>query len=85
KGIGTKTAQRIVLELKDKVAKTAASAGISQIPAMAAGGSMDEAMSALQVLGYSGTEVARVLAGLDPALPSSELIRQALLEFGRNL
>lgn len=85
KGIGKKTAQRIVLELKDKVAKTAASAGISQIPASPAGGSVDEAMSALQVLGYSGTEVARVLAGLDPALPSPELIRQALLEFGRNL
>ena len=85
KGIGKKTAQRIVLELKDKVSKTAAAAGVSQIPVTAAGGSMDEAMSALQVLGYSGTEVARVLAGLDPALPSSELIRQALLEFGRNL
>ena len=85
KGIGKKTAQRIVLELKDKVSKTAAAAGVSQIPVTAAGGSMDEAMSALQVLGYSGTEVARVLAGLDPALPSSELIRQALLEFGRTL
>ena len=85
KGIGKKTAQRIALELKDKVSKTAAAAGVSQIPVTAAGGSMDEAMSALQVLGYSGTEVARVLAGLDPALPSSELIRQALLEFGRNL
>ncbi|MBQ3940274.1 MAG: Holliday junction branch migration protein RuvA [Oscillospiraceae bacterium] len=85
KGIGAKTAQRIVLELKDKVAKTAASSGIAQIPVMAAGGSMDEAMSALQVLGYSGAEVARVLEGLDPALPSSELIRQALLEFGKNL
>lgn len=85
KGIGAKTAQRIVLELKDKVAKTAASAGISQIPVMAAGGSMEEAMSALQVLGYSGTEVARVLANFDPSLPSSELIRLSLIEFGKNL
>ena len=85
KGIGAKTAQRIVLELKDKVAKTAASAGISQIPVMAADGSMEEAMSALQVLGYSGTEVARVLANFDPSLPSSELIRLSLIEFGKNL
>ena len=85
KGIGAKTAQRIVLELKDKVAKTAASAGISQIPVMAAGGSMEEAMSALQVLGYSGAEVARVLANFDPSLPSSELIRLSLIEFGKNL
>ena len=74
-----------MLELKDKVAKTAASAGISQIPVMAAGGSMEEAMSALQVLGYSGTEVARVLANFDPSLPSSELIRLSLIEFGKNL
>ena len=85
KGIGAKTAQRIVLELKDKVAKTAASAGVTQIPVMTAGGSMEEAMSALQVLGYSGAEVARVLANLDPSLPSSELIRLSLIEFGKKL
>ena len=85
KGIGKKTAQRIVLELKDKVSKTAAAAGVSQIPVTAAGGSMEEAMSALQVLGYSGTEVARVLANFDPSLPSSELIRLSLIEFGKNL
>ena len=85
KGIGAKTAQRIVLELKDKMASAAAESGFSAMPAAVDSGSVGEAMAALQVLGYSQGEVAHVLAGLDPALPSSELIRISLLQLGKNL
>ena len=85
KGIGTKTAQRIVLELKDKVAKAVRTEGLPAAPVFAGGGSLDEAMSALQVLGYSQGEVAGVLAVLDPSLPSSELIRLALMQLGKNM
>ncbi|MCQ2464468.1 MAG: Holliday junction branch migration protein RuvA [Oscillospiraceae bacterium] len=83
KGIGAKTAQRIVLELKDKVVKENNidfSAAGSPVPAVSAadGSAVSEAFSALLVLGYTQTEIAPVLSGLDPSLPSSELIRQAL-------
>ena len=85
KGIGTKTAQRIVLELKDKVAKSAEAAGLPEIPVMNTdSGNVAEAMSALQVLGYSQGEAASALASLDASLPSSELIRLSLRQLGRN-
>ncbi len=85
KGIGTKTAQRIVLELKDKVAKSVQAEGLPAAPAMTGSGSTEEAMAALQVLGYSQGEVAGVLSTLDPALPSSELIRLSLQKLGKNM
>ena len=85
KGIGAKTAQRIVLELKDKVAKSVQDAGFPSAPVTVGSGNLEEAMSALQVLGYSQSEVAGVLSVLDPALSSSELIRLALLQLGKNM
>ncbi len=85
KGIGTKTAQRIVLELKDKVAKSVQTEGLSPEPVSIAGGAMEEAMSALLVLGYTQGEVASVLQTLDPALSSSELIRQSLMRLGKQM
>ena len=81
KGIGAKTAQRIVLELKDKIVKEnidLSEAGGSPVVAPADGSSVSEAFSALLVLGYTQSEIAPVLSGLDSSLPSSELIRQAL-------
>ena len=81
KGIGAKTAQRIVLELKDKIVKEnidLSEAGSSPVVAAADGSSVSEAFSALLVLGYTQSEIAPVLSGLDSSLPSSELIRQAL-------
>ena len=85
KGIGAKTAQRIVLELKDKVAKSAAAEGLPAVPVMTGGGNIDEAMSALCVLGYSQSEAAAALAALDASLPASELIRLALMQLGKNM
>lgn len=85
KGIGAKTAQRIVLELKDKVSKSVQAEGLPSLPAASGSGSTDEALSALQVLGYSQGEAAAALASLDPSLPSSELIRLALLQLGKNM
>ena len=85
KGIGTKTAQRIVLELKDKVAKSVEREGLPAAPVQIGGGNLDEAMSALLVLGYSQGEAAEALASLDPALPSSELIRLALSRLGKRM
>lgn len=82
-GIGKKIAQRIILELKDKLAKEqtsfAGEAGGSITPVSIPGDKAREAAAALAVLGYSTSEVAAALKGLPiDTLPLEELIRQAL-------
>ena len=82
-GIGKKIAQRIILELKDKLAKEQVSFGPDTGGTAAAvpvpGDKAQEAAAALAVLGYSGAEVAAALKGIDVnALPLEEIIRQAL-------
>lgn len=86
KGVGPKLAQRIVLELKDKVSKTAQAAGYADaVSVQPVGGNMEEAMAALMVLGYGQSEVASVLSSLDPALSASELIRLSLMQLGKQM
>lgn len=83
-GIGKKIAQRIILELKDKVAKES-SGGIDfsngkGVPAAAVfSNKATEAAQALSVLGYSSAEVSQALKGVDvEGLPLEEIIRQSL-------
>ena len=84
-GVGPKLAQRIVLELKDKVGKGLASTsgGAISAEAFAITGSVQQAMAALTGLGYSQSEAALSLAKLDTALPVPELIRLALQGMGK--
>ena len=85
-GIGKKTAERIVLELKDKVSKQDVAAGVkgAQIPVVAAASNtVAEAVSALMVLGYTNTEATNALSGLDPASPADELIKAGLKKLAR--
>ena len=80
-GVGKKIAQRIILELKDKIAKEQQSGGfVSAVAAVAAsGGKSVEAAQALAVLGYSQADVAAAMKGLDvESLPLEEIVRQAL-------
>lgn len=81
-GIGKKIAQRIILELKDKLAKEQSSfSGDSGaiLPVAVPDDKVREAGAALAVLGYSASEVAAALKGIDmDALPLEEIIRQAL-------
>ena len=81
-GIGKKIAQRIILELKDKLAKEQSSfAGDTGaiLPVAVPDDKTREAGAALAVLGYSASEVAAALKGIDmDALPLEEIIRQAL-------
>ena len=70
-GVGPKLGQRIVLELKDKVGKGFAgslSAADFAAPAAPAGAAA-QAQAALVGLGYTASEAAAALAGVDPALP----------------
>lgn len=86
KGIGAKTAQRIVLELKDKIAKesTVSVRGTADfVPAVPQGGAVDEAVTALVVLGYTEGEAMQVVSKLDPTLSVEELIKKALIGLAR--
>lgn len=82
-GIGKKIAQRIILELKDKLAKgqlatgggETFAGGVTIIPENKA----SEASAALAVLGYSQSEVAAALKGIDlDTLSLEDVVRQAL-------
>lgn len=79
-GIGNKTAQRIVLELKDKISgEQAASSLLEGAPAPAvSGGNAGEAVSALVVLGYSNAEAIGAVGKCDGAQSVEDIIRQAL-------
>ena len=81
-GVGPKLAQRIVLELKDKVAKGAAGDAVLEdlagVQTASAGAASGQAIAALVSLGYSQSEAAVAISKIDPALPVEEIIRQAL-------
>lgn len=78
KGVGAKTAQRIVLELKDKVGEAGLSAGLAvQVPA-ALSRSKEEALSALVMLGFPKPAADKVLQSLDGSMTVESLIKEAL-------
>ena len=80
-GIGKKTAQRIILELKDKLGGDAMELDFSSGPVAAApqnSGSLSMAQAALQELGYSPAEIGAALKGADPKATTEELVRHAL-------
>lgn len=68
-GIGPKSAQQIILDLKGKLDKKALEVGIYQ---------KDEVQEALMALGYSTAELRKVLSKLDPTLSTEKRIKQAL-------
>ena len=86
-GVGPKLASRIILELKDKLARTGvASAEAAGAAAASSGaGNLSEAVSALEVLGYSRADAASVLAGADPGASVEDLIKQGLKKLASRL
>ena len=84
-GVGKKIAQRIGLELKDKLAKQQDTKGLSGIPAavpMAADSTaaVSEAVSALMVLGYSQSEAMGAMEGLSAENATAEDLIKACLK-----
>ena len=83
KGIGAKTAQRIILDLKDKVLEISASAGASAQPKapQISPEIQNEAVSALMMLGFSASATQKAVNAIlqeDPTLKVEQVIKQAL-------
>ena len=80
-GVGKKIAQRIILELKDKIGGSSAELDFSAGPAAApvqSGNNAALAHAALQELGYSPAEINAALKGVDPKATTEEMVRYAL-------
>ena len=81
-GIGKKIAQRIILELKDKIGGGAMELDFSTGPAVASpvqsGNNAALATAALQELGYSQAEIAAALKGVDANASTEDMVRHAL-------
>ena len=80
-GVGKKIAQRIILELKDKIGGSSMELDFSG-PAVAAAPAQNNAAglahAALQELGYSPAEIYAALKGVDPTASTEEMVRFAL-------
>lgn len=88
--IGAKTAARIVLELKDKIAKemptySSATKDIGSVGSVShiSTGNLAEATEALVVLGYDKSSVIKALSGIDPTLDVGAIIKAALKKLAR--
>jgi Holliday junction DNA helicase RuvA len=80
KGIGAKTAERAIVDLKDKISKT--SEGVAQLPLMTAVSQVKtEALSALTMLGFKSQDSSKVLDKIfleQPSITVEEAIKKAL-------
>ena len=89
-GVGAKLAQRIILELRDKVSDedlgaelAAESGGAAAVAGSVRSTAKSEAISALVALGYGQTDAAAVIAPMEDSLAVDELVRRALKTFMR--
>ena len=87
-GVGIKLAQRMVLELKDKVGSVASDDvydTVNSVGNATANTSTKEAIEALVSLGYSQSEAALAVGKLDSSLTTDDLIRAALKTLARGI
>lgn len=77
-GVGNKMAQRVILELKDKLKNEDIIPDSLSIDESITGGSASEAISALMVLGYSQNDAKRAVTSVDQTLSTEEIITLAL-------
>jgi len=77
-GVGKRVAERVVVDLKDKVGLAVSELGMEAI--LSASASKDEAAQALMALGYNVQDAALALQDIDKKLPTQERVKQALKE-----
>ncbi len=81
KGIGAKTAQRVIVDLRDKVGKTTEKSEIFDISSNRI---KEESLSALATLGFTKSSVTKIVEGIiskNPEISVEELLREALGKF----
>ena len=87
-GVGNKLAQRIVLEIKDKMKKLNAGSAAVKLPGSSAAaaqfGNVKNALDALAVLGYDSSEIMPIISKFDSSLKVEELIHMTLVELGKS-
>lgn len=87
-GVGKKTAERVVLELKDKMGAIAVgdvSDTVSSAASVSANSDSAEAVEALVALGYAQSDAAVVVGAMDKSLSVDEMIRLGLKQLAKNL
>lgn len=79
-GVGRKTAERLLIEMKDRIKNFGALPGVTSMPAgQAQSGAHAEAFSALVALGYKPAEITRLMKSVEPSVQTTEeIIRRAL-------
>ncbi len=88
-GVGNKLAQRIILELKDKVKKLGFATNTTAVSSVGSpvmpipGDNLSQAISALAVLGYSPDDVTPFMTEIDPTLPVEKIISETLRAIGK--
>lgn len=86
-GVGKKTAERVVLELKDKmngIVTESVSSSVNNASSVESS-SASEAVAALVALGYSQSDAAVVVGSLDKSMSVDEMIRHGLKQLAKNL
>lgn len=90
--VGPKTAARIVLELKDKVAKDFVPSAVAEknttgmaiaAPRTVVSGNLSDATETLMVLGYDKSTILKALNGIDPSLDVSVIVTAALKKLAK--
>lgn len=86
-GVGKKTAERIVLELKDKMLGIAPSnaAAVQRIQAVASNSDAQEAVEVLVSLGFNQSDAATVVGAMDKGLSVDDMIRKGLKQLSSQL
>ena len=87
-GVGKKTAERVVLELKDKMAGIGSAATASVVEGIQSVATSDNAQEAVEVLvslGFSQSDAATVVGAMDKSLSVDDMIRKGLKELSSQL
>ena len=82
-GVGAKMAQRIILELSDKLKDSEILPDEAKETVQISTSAQSEAVSALMVLGYSQNEAKSAVSGIDETLKTEEIVKQALIKLMR--